>query len=262
LALLASWRDEYLNPTVSFVVDSSMLSLGLDATDNRPLRLLCLGAHCDDIEIGCGGTILTLAASRELDVRWTVFSSTAERECEARKSACAFLQNVSKKQITIQSFRDGFFPYHGSEVKESFEQLKAEFSPDLVLTHYRQDLHQDHRVVSDLTWNTFRDHLVLEYEIPKYDGDLGSPNFFVPLDQSNCQKKIDYLVNCFESQKQKQWFEEDTFLSLARLRGLECNAPEKYAEAFYCRKLIFKPCIGAITYPNPTLFRTSDASEP
>jgi LmbE family N-acetylglucosaminyl deacetylase len=213
-----------------------MLSLGLDATDNRPLRLLCLGAHCDDIEIGCGGTILTLAASRELEVRWIVFSSTAERECEARKSAQAFLQNVSKKQLRIQSFRDGFLPYHGSEVKESFEQLKAEFSPDLVLTHYRQDLHQDHRLISDLTWNTFRDHLVLEYEIPKYDGDFGSPNIFVPLDDSVCRRKIDTILGAFRSQSERQWFSRDLFSSVLRLRGMEANACSGYAEGFYCRK--------------------------
>jgi LmbE family N-acetylglucosaminyl deacetylase len=213
-----------------------MLSLNLNTGEDRPLRLLCLGAHCDDIEIGCGGTILTLAASRELEVRWIVFSSTLERECEARKSAHAFLQNVPKNEVVIQSFRDGFFPYDGGEIKESFERLKVNFTPDLVLTHYRHDLHQDHRLVSELTWNTFRKHLILEYEIPKYDGDFGAPNLFVPLDLSICERKLSHILDVFKSQQGKRWFSRDLFSSVLRLRGLEANAASGYAEGFYCRK--------------------------
>jgi LmbE family N-acetylglucosaminyl deacetylase len=214
-----------------------MLSLKLDLTD-APLRLLCLGAHCDDIEIGCGGTILNLTTSpRNLEVYWVVFSSDEQRKQEALKSADVFLTNAAKRNIVIHEFRDGFLPYHGVEIKESFEQLKTEFSPDLILTHYRHDLHQDHRLVSELTWNTFRDHLILEYEIPKYDGDFGAPNFFVPLDESVCQRKIDYILGAFDSQKGKPWFCRELFSSLLRLRGMEANAASGYAEGFYCRKV-------------------------
>jgi LmbE family N-acetylglucosaminyl deacetylase len=216
-----------------------MLSLSLDAGDTGPLRLLCLGAHCDDIEIGCGGTILKLAAAgRRVEVHWVVFSSDEQREREASKSAHAFLENVAASKIVIYDFSDGFFPYLGAEIKGRFEQLKAEFSPDLILTHYRQDLHQDHRAISELTWNTFRNHLILEYEIPKYDGDLGAPNFFVPLDESICRRKIDYILDAFHSQREKQWFSSDLFSSILRLRGMEANAPSGYAEGFYCRKAV------------------------
>jgi LmbE family N-acetylglucosaminyl deacetylase len=218
-----------------------MLNLCLDGRDTDPLRLLCLGAHCDDIEIGCGGTILNLAASpRKLEVYWAVFSSDEQRKHEALKCASAFLKNVARRNIVIHGFRDGFLPCHGVEIKESFERLKGEFSPDLILTHYRQDLHQDHRLVSELTWNTFRDHLILEYEVPKYDGDFGAPNFFVPLDESVCQRKIDYILDAFESQKGKRWFSRELFSSVLRLRGMEANAASGYAEGFYCRKANLK----------------------
>jgi LmbE family N-acetylglucosaminyl deacetylase len=221
-----------------------MLNLRLDDIDTGPLRLLCLGAHCDDIEIGCGGTILNLtAAKRKVEVCWVVFSSDAQREQEALNSAHVFLGNVVTSKIVIHAFRDGFFPYVGAELKERFEQLKAEFSPDLILTHYRHDLHQDHRLVSELTWNTFRNHLILEYEIPKYDGDLGSPNVFVHLDESIWHRKKQYILDHFKSQSGKHWFGEETFSSILRLRGLESNAPDKYAEAFYCRKIVLGPGI-------------------
>src|SRR5262245_35509307 len=191
-----------------------MLGLRLDLPGNRPLRLLCLGAHCDDIEIGCGGTILELtAAPRKLEVCWVIFSSDEQRKGEALKCAEAFLKKTASRNMVIHGFRDGFLPYQGSAVKEAFEQLKAEMSPDLILTHYHHDLHQDHRLVSELTWNTFRDHLILEYEIPKYDGDFGAPNLFVPLDQSICQRKIDYILDAFESQQKKRWFSRDLFFS-------------------------------------------------
>ncbi len=204
-----------------------------------PIRLLCLGAHCDDIEIGCGGTILRLATSRcETEVHWVVFSSNEQRKKEALDSAHAFLENVRNSNIVIDTLRDGFFPYLGVELKERFESLKAKCSPNLILTHYRQDLHQDHRLVSELTWNTFRDHLILEYEIPKYDGDFGAPNFFLPLDESTCNRKIDTILRVYESQAGKHWFSRELFSSILRLRGMEANAPSGYAEGFYCRKAV------------------------
>ncbi len=203
-------------------------------------RVLCLGSHADDIEIGCGGTILKLIKTYpNIEFNWVVFSSNSKREREAYESAKMFLSQAQEKNIVVKNFRDGFFPFIGSEIKEFFEQLKQDVHPDIILTHYRNDLHQDHRLISDLTWNTFRNNLILEYEIPKYDADLGSPNFFVHLDELICQKKIKYILESFESQKGKHWFAEETFLSLLRLRGIESNAPSKYAEAFYCRKVVF-----------------------
>ena len=205
-----------------------------------PRKILVLGAHADDIEIGCGGTMLRLASKfRDLDVLWVVFSATAERAAEARASADAFLAGSARTRVIVRNHRDGFLPYAGAAVKDEFEALKQEFAPDLVFTHFRNDLHQDHRLVSELTWNTFRDHLILEYEIPKYDGDIGAPNFFVHLDAALCKKKVDNILRHFASQRGKAWFSEDTFYAMLRLRGLESNAPEKHAEAFYCRKMVF-----------------------
>lgn len=216
-----------------------MLKINLGENADAAYQLLCLGSHCDDIEIGCGGTILKLIETyRNIVIHWVVFSSNPQREQEANISANKFLANVKNKNIIIKQFRDGFFPFIGIEIKEAFEQLKS-IKPDLILTHYRHDAHQDHRLISELTWNTFRNHLILEYEIPKYDGDLGQPNFFVHLDRAICQKKIDYLIDSFASQQSKHWFTEETFMSILRLRGVEANAPEKYAEAFYCHKIVF-----------------------
>jgi LmbE family N-acetylglucosaminyl deacetylase len=216
-----------------------MLNLRFHKPSDRPFRLLCLGAHSDDIEIGCGGTILKLLEDyRGAAVRWIVFSSSPERAREARDSAAAFLERVGEKEVVVKTYRDGFFPYLGGQIKDDFEALKREFNPDLVFTHYRDDRHQDHRLISDLTWNTFRNHHVLEYEIPKYDGDLGQPNFFVPLEESVCSRKIRYLLDSFVSQRQKQWFDEQTFRAILRLRGMEANSPTRYAEAFYCRKAV------------------------
>lgn len=161
------------------------------------------------------------------------------RATEALTSANRFLDAAGQKDVVIEDFRDGFFPYLGASIKESFEKLKARIAPDLILTHYREDLHQDHRLVSQLTWNTFRDHLILEYEIPKYDGDIGTPNFFVHLDSASCRRKVSQILECFPSQRARDWFSEDAFYALLRLRGLECNAPQKYAEGFYCRKLVY-----------------------
>jgi LmbE family N-acetylglucosaminyl deacetylase len=213
--------------------------LDLSLSDSGPLRLLCLGAHCDDIEIGCGGTILKLSTARRgIDVHWVVFSSDERRKQEALKSAEVFLCDIVTKKVAIHSLRDGFFPYIGGDLKEQFEQLKAEISPDLILTHYRHDLHQDHRLVSELTWNTFRNHFILEYEIPKYDGDFGSPNLFVPLDESICSRKIDAILDAYQSQREKHWFSRELFSAVLRLRGMEANACSGYAEAFYCRKAV------------------------
>ena len=209
-------------------------------TDLRNVkRVLCLGAHSDDIEIGCGGTILRLLReTKNLEIYWLVFSSNAERAKEAEQSAKAFLEPIRKKTIAIKSFRDGFLPYIGAPVKEVFEELKKTFIPDLIFTHFRHDLHQDHRLLCELTWNTFRNHLILEYEIPKYDADLRSPNFFVPLEESVCQAKIKLLMRCFGTQRNKQWFSDDLFMGLMRIRGIEANLPTRFAEGFHCRKIV------------------------
>jgi LmbE family N-acetylglucosaminyl deacetylase len=216
-----------------------MLRLALGHVTTPPRHVLCLGAHCDDLEIGCAGTVLKLTAAPDPPaVTWVVFTSDARREAEAVGSAEALLRGAGPSRIVVHKFRDGFLPYEGATVKEIFEELKGEVSPDLILTHHRDDLHQDHRVISELTWNTFRDHLILEYEIPKYDGDLGAPNLFVQLDEALVRRKIDAILTGFPSQAGKRWFVEETFRAVLRLRGMECHAPDSYAEAFYCRKLV------------------------
>ncbi len=215
-----------------------MLNLEFAFAPDRPPRLLLLGAHADDIEIGCGGTILELLERHPgSSVQWVVFSAHGGRRDEANQSAQRLLERAGDKAVVIHDFRDGYFPYVGGEVKDVFEQLKGAFEPDVVFTHYRDDLHQDHRMVNDLTWNTFRDHLVLEYEIPKYDGDLGAPNAFAPLSHSACDEKISAILDCYGSQRSKFWFDDSTFRSLLRLRGVEARSPSGYAEAFYARKL-------------------------
>lgn len=214
-----------------------MLNLDLCSRKDRPLKLLCLGAHSDDIEIGCGGTVLALQERYpHIEVLWVVFSGRGPRAQEAHHGAELFLARVAHKQIAVQSFRDTFFPAQWEEIKNAFAELKP-FAPDLVLTHYRDDLHQDHRIISELTWNAFRDHMILEYEIPKWDGDLGRPNLYVPIERRLCHQKIENLLSVFKSQASKHWFDHETFMSLLRLRGLESNATERYAEAFYARKL-------------------------
>lgn len=203
-------------------------------------RLLALGAHCDDIEIGCGGTMLRLAAERpDLEVRWVVFASTPERAAEARASAAGFLAGFSSWKLQVHGFRDGYLPYEGGRVKDAFEALKSEYAPDLVFTHFRDDRHQDHRLVSDLTWNTWREHLVLEYEVPKYDGDFGSPTVFAPLTAAEMDRKIDLILTHYRSQHGKHWLARDLLQGVARIRGMECVAPEQLAEAFYARKVVF-----------------------
>jgi LmbE family N-acetylglucosaminyl deacetylase len=217
-----------------------MLGLTFRTPKERPFRILCIGAHSDDIEIGCGGTIIRLMDTMPgAEVHWVVLGASSERVPEALGSANLFLANAGKKEIIVKGFRDGFFPYVAGEIKQFFEELKELCNPDLVLTHYRKDLHQDHRLVSDLTWNTFRSHLILEYEIVKYDGDLGAPNFFVQLTDAVCRRKIENIMCSFRSQRSKTWFTEDTFLAMLRIRGVECNAADKYAEAFYCRKFTY-----------------------
>jgi LmbE family N-acetylglucosaminyl deacetylase len=216
-----------------------MRSLPLDCFEPPFETVLCLGAHPDDIEIGCAGVILRLVqAPKPPAFTWVVFTSDAVRGEEARRSAETLLRGTPSPRIRIERFRDGFLPYDGARVKEVFEELKSTTSPDLVFTHYRHDLHQDHRLVCELTWNTFRDQWILEYEVPKYDGDLGAPNAFVPLTEPVCRRKIDAILQSFPSQQGKRWFSEDVFRGLMRLRGVECNASGGHAEAFYCRKLV------------------------
>jgi LmbE family N-acetylglucosaminyl deacetylase len=216
-----------------------MLPLLMGRPDGAPVRLLAIGAHPDDAEIGCAGTILRLVRDGAVSaVCWVVLTGAEQRAEEARASAEALLDGVAEKQIIQRTFRDGFLPYEGAQVKGFFEELKADFSPDLILTHQRNDLHQDHRTTCELTWNTFRDHLILEYEVPKYDGDMGAPNLFVTLDDDVCRQKIEHLMTHFGSQVPKRWFKQDLFSGLLRLRGMECNSPTSYAEAFYSRKAV------------------------
>lgn len=212
-----------------------MLQLHFGAT-TAP-TILFLGAHCDDIEIGCGGAVMQLAR-RYPKARfvWVTLSSDSQRAAETRAAAERLLQDARERDIRVEEFRGSYFPSCYSDLKDYFEGLKA-LRPDVVFTHLRQDLHQDHRVTNELTWNTFRDHLILEYEIPKFDGDLGVPNVFFPLTRAELRRKCDIVTESFPSQAKRAWFSRDTFEAMARLRGIECNAPEGFAEAFYGRKL-------------------------
>jgi LmbE family N-acetylglucosaminyl deacetylase len=213
-----------------------MLQFRLD-TDQRPLTILLVGAHCDDIEIGCGGAVRQLALRYpSAKFLWVTLSSDPQRAGETRAAAARLLAGVPDPIVRIEAFRGSYFPHCGPALKDYFETLKS-FNPDLILTHCRHDLHQDHRVANELTWNTFRDHAILEYETPKFDGDLGVPNVFFPLTRAEITRKCDILLECFPSQLHRPWFTRDTFEAIARLRGIECNAAEGYAEAFYGRKL-------------------------
>lgn len=204
-----------------------------------PFRLLCLGAHCDDIEIGCGGTVLRLLETIPgTIVRWVVFTGSNQRQAEARRAALMLLGNAGESRIELLSHRESFLPQAWGSVKEEFERIKQDFAPSLVLCHSREDVHQDHRLIAELAWNTFRDHLIWEFEIPKYEGDLGNPNLFVPLTRAGAEAKVAVLTGCFESQRRRAWFDESTFLALMRLRGIGCNAASGYAEAFTVRKLV------------------------
>jgi LmbE family N-acetylglucosaminyl deacetylase len=212
--------------------------LGFKPNTDKPLNILALGAHCDDIEIGAGGTLLKIFDTYNINsVRWVIFASNEIRKKEATDSAHMFLEGINNTKIVIKEYRDGFLPFLAAEVKDFFESIKKDFNPDLIFTHYRDDRHQDHRLVSDLTWNTWRNHLILEYEIPKYDGDLGIPNFYVPLEPKYIDKRNRILREAFASQREKHWFDDDTFKALPRLRGME--SATTYAEAFYVRKVIF-----------------------
>ena len=216
-----------------------MQKLSLPQKKDGPLKALFLGAHSDDIELGCGGTVLSfLEQGQQLDATWFVFAANPKRQTEAEESAHMFLAEAVRKEIIVKDFKESFFPYIGVEIKGFFEDLKHAVSPDVVFTHFSHDLHQDHRLISELTWNTFRDHLILEYEIVKYDGGLGSPNVFVHLTEEVCSRKVKYLLENFSSQRSHQWFTEETFRAILRLRGVEANAPSKNAEAFYSRKIV------------------------
>jgi len=211
---------------------------------DTPLHVLALGAHSDDLEIGCGGTLMRLQATYDaLRVHWVVVGCEEEaRALEAEQSARALLGGGGDaSQVVLGRFPDSFFPYRGEDVKRFFEELKGQVRPDLIFTHYRHDLHQDHRLVCELTWNTFRDHLILEYEVPKYDGDLGRPNVFVHLDQATADRKVAHVLEHFPSQTVRRWFTDDLFRSLLRIRGMESNSPSGFAEGFYARKLVFEP---------------------
>jgi LmbE family N-acetylglucosaminyl deacetylase len=200
--------------------------------------ILCLGAHADDLEIGCGGTLLEILARRAgIHVHWVVFSTSGCRAQEAGASAEQFLALAGPKRVVLLDYRDTFFPAAYESIKDYFEQIKSDVAPDLVFTHRREDMHQDHRLIADLTWCAFRDHVILEYEIPKFEGDLGAPNVFVPLEEAVCRRKIETIVECFSSQQSKHWFSADTYWALLRLRGVECNSPTRFAEAFHCCKL-------------------------
>jgi len=216
-----------------------MITLGFNHPARSPFTVLCLGAHADDIEIGCGGTLLKLMTQRsDVSVHWVVFSAPPPRAREAKHSAGILLQNARTKNIVIKGFRDSYFPFMGDRIKKFMQQLARNVTPDVVFTHHRRDLHQDHRLLAELTWNAFRNHLILEYEIPKYDGDMGAPNAYVHLDKNVAERKVRHICDAFKTQKSKQWFGADTFLALLRLRGLESNSPSKYAEAFYCPKML------------------------
>ena len=216
-----------------------MMHLNLNGEASRGLQILCLGSHSDDIEIGCGGTILRLAEQYPNCVlHWVVFSADGVRIAEAKRAASLFAGPASLVGPSVKAFPDGFMPVVSGEVKAFFEELKQTVTPDVIFTHNRKDAHQDHRLIAELTWNTFRDHLILEYEIPKYDGDMGRPNFFMPLDAPMYERKVDHLFAAFESQRAKPWFDRETFLGLMRIRGMEANSASGYAEAFYARKLV------------------------
>jgi len=219
-----------------------MQSVSLTRNNGAPVNVLCLGAHSDDIEIGCGGAMLSMIADGvPLNVYWAVFCAQHERAEEARKSADALLAGVRSSTVAVASFRDGFLPYEGTAVKEHFEAIKSAFAPEMIFTHYRDDRHQDHRLIAELTWNTWRDNFILEYEVPKYDGDFGSPNLFVPLSDALCRRKVDHILSAFPSQRRaKHWFSEDTFVAVARLRGMEAGPGHRFAEAFYCRKAVLR----------------------
>jgi LmbE family N-acetylglucosaminyl deacetylase len=216
-----------------------MFTLDIDGLASRTTSALFIGAHCDDIEIGCGGTVLRLLeANPHIDVTWVVLSSDETRAPEATDSAAAFLASAGRRTVHVERFRERYFPFDGAPIKEYFDALGSAVEPDVVFTHRAEDMHQDHRLMCELARHTFRKSIIFEYEIPKLEGDLGQPNFFVHLDRRLCQQKVDYLAKYFPSQRERHWFSDDTFWSLMRIRGLESRAPSGHAEAFHCRKLV------------------------
>ena len=217
------------------------LEFAKSGTRRRPLRILALGAHCDDIDIGCGGTMLSLLERhRGADVTWVVMGSNPVRERELRASAQRFLRRAGKSRVIAHKFRDGFFPAHFAAIKEAFESLKQLPDPDLIFTHHRADLHQDHRLVAELTWNTFRNHLILAYEIPKYEGDLTTPSAYVSLTRTQVERKISILRGCYPTQRAKRWFTDDTFRGLMRIRGIESGGESGWAEGFHASKFLLE----------------------
>jgi len=215
-----------------------MLHLSLKEEASGGMTILCVGAHCDDIEIGCGGTLLYLkAALPRLKFHWVVLSASGPRGQEAVNAAELFTAGCDK-EVVLKDYRDGFLPYSGVALKDFFEEMKGQINPDIIFTHWHGDAHQDHRLISELTWNTFRSHLILEYEIPKYDGDMGRPNVFVPLAEPLPDQKVNCLLEAFGSQRAKPWFDRKLFMGLMRVRGMESNSPSGYAEGFHCRKLV------------------------
>lgn len=210
----------------------------LSEASDRVREVLCIGAHCDDIEIGCGGALVELARRfPRAYVRWVIFSGDAIRQSETRAAAIRLLGERAGEPVELRQFRGSYFPSCAGDIKDEFESLKARVFPDLIFTHYFYDRHQDHRLLAELTWNTFRDHTILEYEIPKFEGDLGHPNLYVPLSNDVVERKISVLEECFPSQRNRSWFNADVFRGLMRIRGMECNAASGFAEAFHARKL-------------------------
>jgi LmbE family N-acetylglucosaminyl deacetylase len=220
-------------------LNKAMLQLSLLDKPGQ-LKVLCLGAHSDDIEIGCAGTLLTwMARGYELDITWVVLSADGERNGEARCSAEALVASAASLRLILCAHKDSHFPSEHASLKIQLGELRRECSPDIIFTHSIEDRHQDHRLVGELTWQAWRDHLILEYEIPKYEGDLGRPSVFVPISNADADKKVDHLLRHFGTQRSKAWFSSDTFRALLRIRGIECNAPAGLAEAFVARKLVF-----------------------
>jgi LmbE family N-acetylglucosaminyl deacetylase len=216
-----------------------MLQLAFDKARRKRLQILALGAHCDDIDIGCGASMLSLLERHaDAEVTWVAFGSTPIREREFRASAKRFLRRAGKVRVLVHSFRDGFFPAQYSAIKEVFESLKQLPNPDLVFSHHRPDLHQDHRIVAELTWNTFRNHLILGYEIPKYEGDLTTPSAYLPLSLAQVERKISILWDCYRTQRGKKWFTADTFRAMMRLRGIESGSETGWAEGFHVSKFL------------------------
>ena len=221
---------------------ADMLRLAPESRPGEPLRLLCIGAHSDDLEIGCAGTVLTwLGMHPAVEITWVVLSAVAERSNEARRSATRLLKGAARIRVILGEFRDGFLPAQYAEVKEFFEKLKTTSEPDVILTHHLQDRHQDHRLAAELTWNTWRDHLILEYEIPKFEGDLGQPNVYVPVSARVAHRKVAHLKRHFASQRGRSWFREENFLALMRVRGVECRSRSGFAEAFHAQKMVLSP---------------------